>query len=745
MHDTAKERSASHATHDAPLEKWGGAECTVNRVGDRWFDQMRETGHDDRPDDFAAIGGLGLDAVRLPVLWERVCPDPAHPADWAWSDRALAALSDAGIRPIAGLIHHGSGPAGTSLIDPDFPHKLAAYAALVAARYPTIRDWTPVNEPLTTARFSTLYGIWYPHLRDERLFWTALLNQIDATRLAMQAIRAAVPGARLIQTEDLGRTYATPGLFRQAAFDNQRRWMTWDLLCGMVGPDHPLWPRLCRFGLRSRLEAIAADPAPPDIIGINHYLTSDRLLDQQISAYPDEQPGGNATQTYCDLSAIRVLRPAPGGLRQAVTDAWNRYGRPIALTEVHNGCTREEQVRWFEQAWRLAVEARADGIDLRAVTAWSLFGNCGWSTLLTRTQPYEPGAFDVSSGTLRETALAAAVRGPCDSAGRSAGLGWWERDSRLLYRPLSRPAPMADHAPPATRRGGQRKPVLILGATGTLGNALAAECRLRDLPYVLTGRSQMDLLNAQTMDAALDQWQPWAVINAAGWVRVDDAEDDPNACHAVNHIGALALARACARRGIATLNFSSDLVFDGALNRPYHENDAPNPLGSYGQSKAALEQALGGMEGDHLVIRTAAFFSPSDRYNFAVQALEAMGSGRPFAAVHDCTVTPTYLPDLCRQTLDLLIDGERDIWHLTNGIEVTWHELGQRLAEAAGMDARSLQARAQRDMGWRARRPANSALVSARGLLMPPLDDAIERFVQAWQRRPDQPSLRSLA
>lgn len=745
MHDTAKPRTATPLFQLPPLEKWGGAECTVNRVGDQWFDQLRETGHDVRRSDFAAIAGLGLDALRLPILWERVWPDPARPADWVWSDRAVSALKAAGIRPIAGLIHHGSGPAGTSLIDPEFPLRFAAFAALVAERYPMIGDWTPVNEPLTTARFSALYGIWYPHARDERLFWVALLNQIDATRLAMRAIRAVVPNARLIQTEDLGRTYATPGLFRQAAFDNQRRWMTWDLLCGMVGPEHPLWSRLCRYGLRSRLEAIVADPSPPDIVGINHYLTSDRLLDQQIVAYPDEEPGGNGAQAYCDVSAIRVLKPAPGGLRRAVAEAWARYRRPIALTEVHNGCTREEQVRWFDHAWQLALQARADGIDLRAVTAWALFGNSGWSTLLTRTSPYEPGLFDVSSGMLRQTALGAAVREPSARADRTAGSGWWERDSRLLYRPLSRPAPMADYSLVATRRVGKRRPVLILGATGTLGNALAAECRVRDLPYILTGRSQMDLLNTGSIGSALDQWQPWAVINAAGWVRVDDAEDHPNACHAVNHVGALALARACAMRGIATLNFSSDLVFDGLLDRPYDEGDAPNPLGCYGQSKVALEQALGTMEGNHLVVRTAAFFSPFDRYNFAVQALDALGSAREFAAVHDCRVTPTYLPDLCRQTLDLLLDGERDIWHLTNGIEVTWHELGQRLACAAGMDSRLLRAQAQAEMGWRARRPANSALVSARGLLMPPLDDAIERFVRDWRNRPAQAPRRSLA
>lgn len=714
------------------LEKWGGAECTVNRVGDQWFDQIEATGHDHRAEDFDAIAGLGLDALRLPILWERVWPDRGMAPDWNWSDRACAALEQAKIRAIAGLVHHGSGPAETSLVDPGFASKLAEYAMLVAERYPTIRDWTPVNEPLTTARFSALYGIWYPHARDEGQFWTALVNQINGTRLAMRAIRTVIPGARLIQTEDLGRTFATAGLAEQAAFNNERRWMTWDLLCGMVDAGHPLWPRLCQFGLQEQLEAIASDPCPPDIIGINHYLTSDRLLDDQIADYPDQPSGGNAHRVYCDVGAIRVLDPAPGGLQTAVHEAWARYGRPIALTEVHNGCTREEQVRWFEQAWQTAIRARNKGIDLRAVTAWALFGNRGWSSLLTRLDPYEAGVFDASNGTLRETALTAAIRHPGKDQHSATGQGWWERDARLLYRPRSRPAPIAEHRVITTPVAAERRPVLILGATGTLGAALAGECQLRDIPYVLTGRDRINLLDPATVAAALDQLRPLAVINAAGWVRVDDAEDDPDSCFAVNHLGALALARACAARGVMTVNFSSDLVFDGTLKRPYHEQDEPNPLGSYGRSKAALEQALAGVPGDHLIIRTAAFFSPFDQYNFVVQALTRLAAGEEFAAASDCRVSPTYLPDLCRHTLDLLFDRERGIWHLTNDTVLTWHDLGQRVALATGYNPDRIIPLTCTEMGWRAPRPVNSALTSSRGLLMPPLDHAIEHFVAHW-------------
>src|SRR5947209_17075154 len=137
-----------------------------------------------------------------------------------------------GIEPIVGLVHHGSGPFGTSLLDDGFANGLATFAREVAERYPWVTRYTPVNEPLTTARFSALYGHWYPHARDDRLFARAAVNQLRATQLAMRAIREINSDAILVQTEDLGKTYSTPALRYQAKFENERRWLTFDALSG---------------------------------------------------------------------------------------------------------------------------------------------------------------------------------------------------------------------------------------------------------------------------------------------------------------------------------------------------------------------------------------------------------------------------------------------------------------------------------------------------------------------------------
>ncbi|HEY2752399.1 family 1 glycosylhydrolase, partial [Phenylobacterium sp.] len=645
-----------------PLELWGGHECTVNRLGETFHDQTRRSGHHDRISDLDRFAELGLQALRYPVLWERTDRGGRRDYDWSWTDERLARISDLGMRPIAGLLHHGSGPASTHLLDDGFANAFASYARAAAERYPWISEWTPINEPLTTARFSTLYGHWYPHTADETRFWAALINQIDAIRLAMVEIRKVRPEARLIQTEDLGRTYSTRAVAHQADFDNARRWMTWDLLEGRVTQGHPLQGRLERFGFADRLRLIADNPCPPEVLGVNHYLTSDRFLDHRTGGYSRDRIGGNEFMTYADVEAIRVVLPPPAGLEGVLDEAWARYGRPLAVTENHNGCTREEQVRWIREAWEVARRLRGRGVDVQAVTAWALLGSHDWDSLLTRpVGHYEVGAFDVRSDPPRPTALAAELKriaGGGETHPATTGAGWWRRDIRLQFRPVFRtvesPSPRREwRMPEATGR-----PLLIAGATGTLGQAFARACEWRGIDYRLTGRGELDLGDEASIRDILDIARPWAVVNAAGWVRVDAAEADPGACLAANTEGAVRLARACAERDLPMAAFSSDLVFDGQIDRAYVESDAPRPLNVYGSSKAQAEAGVLALGGRALMVRTAAFFSPYDPHNFASHVVRTVAADQTFHSADDLVVSPTYVPDLVDAVLDLLIDGE---------------------------------------------------------------------------------------
>ncbi|HZX31369.1 MAG TPA: family 1 glycosylhydrolase [Rhodocyclaceae bacterium] len=727
------------------VELWGGVECTVARVGDRYIDQVVATGHQDRISDLDRFAALGLKAMRYPVLWERIAPDRPDRCDWSWTDERLARLRDLGIRPILGLVHHGSGPRYTSLADPGFARGLAEFAARVAERYPWAEDWTPVNEPLTTARFSGLYGHWYPHGRDARTFFRLLMNELEGTRLAMDAIRAVNPLARLIQTDDLGRTWATPPLQYQADFENERRWLGWDLLTGGVGADHPLLDYLLGNGItEEELADWQANPCPPDIIGINHYLSSERFLDHRMDSYEEGKRGGNGRDRYADVEAHRVVVDGCAGPEGLLREAWERYGLPIAVTEAHNGCTRDEQMRWFAEVWAAAVRLKAEGMDIRAVTAWSLLGATDWNSMLTRQDGfYEPGVFDIRGPEPRPTAMV----GLLQELGRTGDSdhpildspGWWIRHDRLQYPPV-RCRPLVHPLPPPSFTG-KRRSLVIVGARGTLGQALARACVIRALPHHLLGRETVDIADPHLVARVLAELRPWAVINAAGCVNVDLAEKETERCWRDNCTGPRTLAAACAEVGIPMVTFSSDLVFDGGKDGPYLESDEVAPLNVYGHSKAAAEAAVLGRHRDALVIRTSAFFGPWDRYNFAVHTLARLKAGEEVPAVEGFAVSPTYVPDLVDHTLDLLIDGEAGVWHLANRGGITWHDFARALAEAWKLDHGLILPATPAEAGWIAARPANSVLASGRGDIMPGFDSAFARFVDALRGQGELPSL----
>jgi dTDP-4-dehydrorhamnose reductase len=666
------------------------------------------------------------------VLWERIAPDGLAHADWTWTDQQLPALRQHGVTVIAGLVHHGSGPRGTSLLDPGFASQLAGYAGAVAARYPWIEFYTPVNEPLTTARFSGLYGLWYPHEQGDRPFVQALLNQCRAVVLSMQAIRKVNPAAKLVQTDDLGKTCSTPELATLASFYNERRWLAWDLLCGRVDRRHPLWPYLTDSG---------ADPAdilwfldnacPPDIIGANYYVTSERWLDHRPDRYPGHCVGVVDGVPCIDIEAARSMATPTEGIGPLLMEAWQRYHLPLAVTEAHIDAGREDQLRWLMDIWRAGLEVRERGVDLRAVTSWALFGSFDWNSLLTKPQGYyESGAFDIRSSPPRPTAVAhllrelAAGRPPSHPAAQ--GNGWWRRRIRLLGQGADGSSEERSTEPEAGAAGAA--PIVISGASGTLGRAFARACEERNLPYRLLARRDMDIADPSSVENALEKYRPWAVINASGYVRVDDAENDVERCFRENTYGPAVLATACARHGIHLTTFSSDLVFDGLQSDPYVETDATSPINIYGRSKAEGEQSVLDQHAGALVVRTSSFFSPWDEHNFVTKALTALGRGGSFAAPSDITVSPTYVPDLVRTCLDLIIDGECGVWHLTNGHPVSWIELAHRAANHAGIDPGRLEPQRAMDCNFVAARPPNSALRSNRGIILPSLDHALARF-----------------
>jgi dTDP-4-dehydrorhamnose reductase len=421
-------------------ELWGGIECSYNRVQGKYFDQLAYAGHYNRiTEDIEVFSRLGITTMRYPVIWERLSPSENTGIDWSLTEQGLNALRENNISPIAGLVHHGSGPKYADFSSPKFATGLQAFAGKVAEKFPWINYYTPVNEPLTTARFAGLYGLWYPHKRNDKAFVNIFLNEMKGVVLSMREIRKINPGAKLVQTEDLAKIYSTRFMAYQATFENNRRWLTYDILCGKLKRGHPLWKYFLKYAKsEADLEFFVDNPCPPDIIGLDYYATSERYLDENLAKYPPHTHGHNHRHKYADVEAVRVRLSEPSGIAVLLKEVWERYELPMALTEVHINCDYDNQIRWFGKIRETCIELIQSGVDLKAITTWAMLGSFGWNRLLTKPGgDYESGAFDISNGLPAATPLAAYLEKlKKDPLYRHPALeepGWWEGDSRLIF------------------------------------------------------------------------------------------------------------------------------------------------------------------------------------------------------------------------------------------------------------------------------------------------------------------------
>ena len=550
-------------------EVWGGLECTLNRIGDKFRDQLLYTGHYSRDTDIDLFAGLGIKALRYPVLWERhQCRRNGH-IDWRFASHRLDAIRKHGITPVVGLVHHGSGPAFTNLADKNFAPYLAEYARQVARQFPWVQYYTPVNEPLTTARFSGLYGHWYPHHRDTQSFITMLLHQLKGVVMAMKAIREINPAAQLVQTEDLAKVHSTPLLAYQAVFENERRWLTYDLLCGKVDKNHYLWNYLVAAGIQEAdILYFRENPCSPGIMGLNYYITSERFLDENVARYPVYQHGGNDFHQYADTEMVRAGQLS--GVSALLKEAWHRYQLPLALTEVHLSCTREEQMRWWHQVWQDACKAKDEGVDVKAVTAWSLLGSYDWNSLLTEYKyQYDTGVFAIANNRIRPTSTARLIQSIATYGYYTHPLlhsrAWWQRDTRFLYSTTEN----------ETIHDAAAAPVLIVAENTRLCSAYTEICAARGIYCIVA---------AETKNA-ITKYNPWAIITANRHIKLENLHRQ-SFCYLTNDVAGV---------GNCLLNIvhaSLDLLTDGETGAWHFDGKALVPGANEGLINHLSEKTL---------------------------------------------------------------------------------------------------------------------------------------------------------
>lgn len=257
--------------------------------------------------------------------------------------------------------------------------------------------------------------------------------------------------------------------------------------------------------------------------------------------------------------------------------------------------------------------------------------------------------------------------------------------------------------------------VLVTGAGGQLGRALCAV--LGERVILAADRAALDVTDPEAVRRAVRECEPELVVNAAAYNDVDGSELAPERAFAVNSQGPAHLARACVEAGATLVHVSSDYVFDGRQVQPYSEDDEPRPLGVYGASKLAGEQAVLGTGAASLVLRTSGVFGGGGSRvkggSFVERILAQARASVPLQVVCDQVFSPTYAPDLAAALVALVDHGARGRVHVTNSGACSWHGLAEAALRFARIDAPVASIRAEQ-LGRPARRPSYSVLSNAR-------------------------------
>jgi dTDP-4-dehydrorhamnose reductase len=282
-----------------------------------------------------------------------------------------------------------------------------------------------------------------------------------------------------------------------------------------------------------------------------------------------------------------------------------------------------------------------------------------------------------------------------------------------------------------------KRRTLVVGASGQLGQSAVAMFGVTDDVTAFTRRT-LDVTDAPAVAAAVAAARPELVINAAAYTNVDGAEDEPSLALAVNAMAVRSVARAAGRVGATFVHYSTDFVFDGQTDRPYREDDEPNPRGTYAMSKL-LGEWFAADAPRHYVLRVESLFGGVPARSSIDRILEQLTAGRPVRAFADRAVSPSYVPDVLAATRALVERrAPAGLYHCVNTGWTNWAALSRELARLVGRADAAIEETVMADAKLRAPRPLFAALsnekLSAAGVTMPRWEDAVARYVEATGR-----------
>ncbi|MBW1708983.1 MAG: dTDP-4-dehydrorhamnose reductase [Deltaproteobacteria bacterium] len=226
-------------------------------------------------------------------------------------------------------------------------------------------------------------------------------------------------------------------------------------------------------------------------------------------------------------------------------------------------------------------------------------------------------------------------------------------------------------------------PILILGAQGLIGSALMEV--LADKNPIGLDMPECDVTRPDQVNETFKRFQGGVVINATGYTNVDGCESARDEAEKLNSEAPGMLARAAREHGALLVHLSTDFIFDGTLDRPYREDDSPNPLSVYGRTKLAGEEAVRSEAGDWLIVRTAWVFGHQG-HDFIRTMIKLAQDRKDLRVVNDQTGCPTYSLDISQGLTKLIEADARGTFHLVNSGQTTWFNLARCALDMAGFE-----------------------------------------------------------
>lgn len=322
-------------------------------------------------EDLEYCAEVGSEMVRWGIPWYRINPQPGV-WDWEWLDRVIDTFDELGLTLVADLVHYGT-PLWleNEFLNPDYPQRVAEYAAAVAQRYAgRIRHYTPLNEPLLNVMYCGEFGQWPPYATGDRGFVEVLRAISRGIVTTQAAIAKADPTADFMHVEAsfrfTGDVDAHPAVHEHL---RHRAYIVQDLVMGLVDDEHPLADYLLENGFsHDDLQWARDNTAQPDVVGVNYYPQHSTEIFEagvELSGGPEDlRPRHNA---------------GTEGLKDVLTSFAARYGKPVFLSETSYTGTVEERISWMDESVAAVEELRAEGIDVIGYTWWCITDMVEWS------------------------------------------------------------------------------------------------------------------------------------------------------------------------------------------------------------------------------------------------------------------------------------------------------------------------------------------------------------------------------